>query len=193
LTAPEQTPVAGQESAPRAAHSAAQPTAAPPAIVLFDHVTKTYDNGFTAIKDVSFCVDDKPNEMEILTILGPSGRVSRRSCVSSPASDPQHPGDHRLGARAGQAGGRDPALTEAWCSRTTRPSTIERSRTMSRSGSSAAGVSRAERRGACSGMDRQSGTRRGSRRVEVSAPVVRRHAPTRGDRAVADPQPQDHP
>ena len=72
MTAPEQTPVVGQESAPRAAPIASQPSA-PAAIVRFEHVTKTYDNGFTAIKDVSFCVDDKPNEMEIVTILGPSG------------------------------------------------------------------------------------------------------------------------
>jgi NitT/TauT family transport system ATP-binding protein len=91
LTAPEQTPVAGQESAPRAAHSAAQPTAAPPAIVLFDHVTKTYDNGFTAIKDVSFCVDDKPNEMEILTILGPSGSGKSTILRLIAGLRPQHP------------------------------------------------------------------------------------------------------
>jgi NitT/TauT family transport system ATP-binding protein len=41
--------------------------------VLFDHVTKTYDNGFTAIKDVSFVVEDIPGKMEFVTILGPSG------------------------------------------------------------------------------------------------------------------------
>jgi len=44
-----------------------------PPIVQFEKVTKTYDDGFTAIKDVTFCVDDKPNEMEFITILGPSG------------------------------------------------------------------------------------------------------------------------
>jgi len=44
-----------------------------PAVVLFDHVTKTYDNGFTAIKDVSFVVEDIPGKMEFVTILGPSG------------------------------------------------------------------------------------------------------------------------
>jgi NitT/TauT family transport system ATP-binding protein len=42
-------------------------------VVLFDHVTKTYDNGFTAIKDVSFVVEDIPGKMEFVTILGPSG------------------------------------------------------------------------------------------------------------------------
>jgi NitT/TauT family transport system ATP-binding protein len=44
-----------------------------PPVVLFDRVTKTYDNGFTAIKDVSFVVDDIPGKMEFITILGPSG------------------------------------------------------------------------------------------------------------------------
>jgi NitT/TauT family transport system ATP-binding protein len=44
-----------------------------PPVVLFDHVTKTYDNGFTAIKDVSFVVEDIPGKMEFITILGPSG------------------------------------------------------------------------------------------------------------------------
>jgi NitT/TauT family transport system ATP-binding protein len=44
-----------------------------PPIVEFKGVSKTYDNGFTAIKDVTFCVDDKPHEMEFITILGPSG------------------------------------------------------------------------------------------------------------------------
>ena len=44
-----------------------------PPIVEFKGVSKTYDDGFTAIKDVTFCIDDKPNEMEFITILGPSG------------------------------------------------------------------------------------------------------------------------
>jgi NitT/TauT family transport system ATP-binding protein len=44
-----------------------------PPVVLFDSVTKTYDNGFTAIKDVSFVVEDIPGKMEFITILGPSG------------------------------------------------------------------------------------------------------------------------
>jgi ABC-type nitrate/sulfonate/bicarbonate transport system ATPase subunit len=44
-----------------------------PPVVVFDRVTKTYDNGFTAIKDVSFTVEDIPGKMEFVTILGPSG------------------------------------------------------------------------------------------------------------------------
>ena len=46
---------------------------APPSVVLFDKVTKVYDDGFTAIKDVSFVVKDIPEKMEFVTILGPSG------------------------------------------------------------------------------------------------------------------------
>ena len=55
---------------------AAAPTAAPmarPPVVVFDRVTKTFENGFTAIKDVSFVVEDAPDRMEFVTILGPSG------------------------------------------------------------------------------------------------------------------------
>jgi ABC-type nitrate/sulfonate/bicarbonate transport system ATPase subunit len=60
------------ESAAPPTSPAAAPTSAPP-VVVFDRVTKTYDNGFTAIKDVSFVVEDIPDKMEIVTILGPSG------------------------------------------------------------------------------------------------------------------------
>jgi len=73
----------GKPSAPAAAAidataNAKSPVASPqsvalPPIVEFKGVSKTYDNGFTAIKDVTFCVDDKPKEMEFITILGPSG------------------------------------------------------------------------------------------------------------------------
>ena len=52
--------------------STAAPAVAPP-VVVFDRVTKTFENGFTAIKDVSFVVDDLPGKMEFVTILGPSG------------------------------------------------------------------------------------------------------------------------
>jgi len=44
-----------------------------PPVVVFDRVTKTFDNGFTAIKDVTFVVHDLPDKMEFVTILGPSG------------------------------------------------------------------------------------------------------------------------
>jgi NitT/TauT family transport system ATP-binding protein len=58
---------------PSPKHVAAPAAESPPPVVLFDHVTKTYDNGFTAIKDVSFVVEDVPGRMEFVTILGPSG------------------------------------------------------------------------------------------------------------------------
>ena len=41
-------------------------------IVVFDKVTKSYGN-FTAIKDVSFRIDDHPGRGEMVPILGPSG------------------------------------------------------------------------------------------------------------------------
>lgn len=50
--------------------------AAPMPVVVFDKVTKTYGTGpkaFTAIKDVSFVIDDHPGRGEMVPILGPSG------------------------------------------------------------------------------------------------------------------------
>jgi NitT/TauT family transport system ATP-binding protein len=47
-----------------------------PPVVAFDHVTKTYGTGpgaFTAIKDVSFQIEDYPGRGEFVSILGPSG------------------------------------------------------------------------------------------------------------------------
>jgi ABC-type nitrate/sulfonate/bicarbonate transport system ATPase subunit len=55
------------------------PLAAPLAtapVVMFDKVTKTYGQGsgaFTAIKDVSFTIEDHPGRGEFVSILGPSG------------------------------------------------------------------------------------------------------------------------
>jgi len=69
----------------------AAPAAALPPIVVFENVSKTYDNGFTAIKDVNFCVDDKPNEMEIVTILGPSGSGKSTILRLIAGLRPQHP------------------------------------------------------------------------------------------------------
>jgi ABC-type nitrate/sulfonate/bicarbonate transport system ATPase subunit len=64
---------AKSETPPAGATAAAAAASANPPVVVFDHVTKTYDNGFTAIKDVSFVVEDFPDKMEFVTILGPSG------------------------------------------------------------------------------------------------------------------------
>ncbi len=47
-----------------------------PPVVKFDKVTKTYGTGpgaFTAIKDVSFEIEDYPGRGEFVSILGPSG------------------------------------------------------------------------------------------------------------------------
>jgi NitT/TauT family transport system ATP-binding protein len=48
-----------------------KPTAKPP-VVAFDKVTKSYGD-FTAIKDVSFSIEDYPGRGEFVSILGPSG------------------------------------------------------------------------------------------------------------------------
>ena len=49
------------------------PAAPPPPVVEFRKVTKTYANGFTAIKDVTFKVEDLPGKGEFVCVLGPSG------------------------------------------------------------------------------------------------------------------------
>ena len=60
-----------------AARAAAQAAPAKPYVVEFRNVTKTYFAGtrraFTAIKDVTFAVEDLPNIGELVAILGPSG------------------------------------------------------------------------------------------------------------------------
>jgi NitT/TauT family transport system ATP-binding protein len=42
-------------------------------VVEFDGVSKTYDGGTTAIRDVSFRVHNRPDHGEFVSILGPSG------------------------------------------------------------------------------------------------------------------------
>lgn len=44
-----------------------------PPVVSFTGVGKTYDNGYVAIRDVTFTVEDAPDVKEIVSILGPSG------------------------------------------------------------------------------------------------------------------------
>jgi ABC-type nitrate/sulfonate/bicarbonate transport system ATPase subunit len=65
---------------PEPAITAAKPLAPAPAgkppVVAFHKVTKTYGTGpgaFTAIKDVSFAIEDHPGRGEFVSILGPSG------------------------------------------------------------------------------------------------------------------------
>jgi len=71
--------------------TAPKPAGAPPPVVLFDRVTKVYDNGFMAIKDVSFVVDDVPDRMEFITILGPSGCGKSTVLRLIAGLTPQHP------------------------------------------------------------------------------------------------------
>jgi NitT/TauT family transport system ATP-binding protein len=42
-------------------------------VVQFDNVTKTFEDGYTAIRNVSFTVEDTPGRGEFIAILGPSG------------------------------------------------------------------------------------------------------------------------
>ena len=69
--APPSDPAPRSAVTPLAAATASAGRPVP--IVQFDRVTKTYDDGFTAIKDVSFTIEDLPNKGEFITILGPSG------------------------------------------------------------------------------------------------------------------------
>ena len=84
-TAPESGPK------PDKATTDASSGTARPAVVVFDRVTKTYDNGFTAIKDVSFVVEDTPDRMEFVTILGPSGCGKSTVLRLIAGLTPQHP------------------------------------------------------------------------------------------------------
>jgi NitT/TauT family transport system ATP-binding protein len=59
--------------------------------VVFDRVSKTYENGFTAIRDVSFVVTDLPDRMEFVTILGPSGCGKSTVLRLIAGLPPQHP------------------------------------------------------------------------------------------------------
>jgi NitT/TauT family transport system ATP-binding protein len=83
---PIETPAAAAPALP-----VPTPSAPPPPVVEFDKVSKTYDNGFTAIKDVTFRVDDKPDAMEIVTILGPSGSGKSTILRLIAGLRPQHP------------------------------------------------------------------------------------------------------
>lgn len=91
-TEPAATPVP-ETSAPAPAVAAA--VAAPrPHVVEFRGVTKTYGEGpkaYTAIKDVSFVVDDKPDHGEFVAILGPSGCGKSTILRMIAGLTPQHP------------------------------------------------------------------------------------------------------
>jgi ABC-type nitrate/sulfonate/bicarbonate transport system ATPase subunit len=73
------------------APAASAPAPCPPPIVVFDRVGKTYADGFTAIRDVTFTVEDTPDKMEIITILGPSGSGKSTILRLIAGLPPQHP------------------------------------------------------------------------------------------------------
>ena len=66
-----------------------------PHVVEFQHVTKTYNPGkddeFTAIRDVSFIVEDIPDKGEFIAVLGPSGCGKSTILRSIAGLEPQHP------------------------------------------------------------------------------------------------------
>lgn len=66
-----------------------------PAVVEFRRVTKTYNAGssaaFTAIRDVSFIVEDLPGKGEFICVLGPSGCGKSTILRLIAALEPQHP------------------------------------------------------------------------------------------------------
>jgi NitT/TauT family transport system ATP-binding protein len=74
---PAQTPPAVERARARERARELPEAKARPPVVLFDKVTKTYGAGtgkaFTAIKDVSFVVEDLPAKGEFVCLLGPSG------------------------------------------------------------------------------------------------------------------------
>lgn len=66
-----------------------------PAVVTFNHVTKTYNSGqpnaFTAIKNVTFVVEDLPDKGEFVCVLGPSGCGKSTILRLIAGLEPQHP------------------------------------------------------------------------------------------------------
>ena len=77
------------------------PTAAAPSspsrgnIVEFRNVTKTYNagrsNAFTAIRDITFAVEDIPDKGEFICVLGPSGSGKSTILRLIAGLEPQHP------------------------------------------------------------------------------------------------------
>ena len=66
-----------------------------PPVVEFRGVSKTYNfgsaNAFTAIKDVTFVVEDLPNKGELVAVLGPSGCGKSTILRLIAGLEPQHP------------------------------------------------------------------------------------------------------
>jgi NitT/TauT family transport system ATP-binding protein len=91
MTEPSATaPAVPAAQALGAAAAATTPTPVP-SVVRFQHVSKTYDTGYTAIKDVNFEVEDVPGHMETVAILGPSGCGKSTVLRLIAGLAPQHP------------------------------------------------------------------------------------------------------
>ena len=93
-TEPAATPVPETPAAAPAAPAPAPAPSARPHVVEVRGVTKTYGEGpkaYTAIKDVSFVVDDKPDHGEFVAILGPSGCGKSTILRMIAGLTPQHP------------------------------------------------------------------------------------------------------
>jgi len=85
-----------------------------PAVVEFAAVTKTYNagrpNAFTAIRNVTFAVDDLPEKGEFICVLGPSGCGKSTILRLIAGLEPQHPptsGDVRVLGRRVEGPGAD--------------------------------------------------------------------------------------
>jgi NitT/TauT family transport system ATP-binding protein len=87
--AKETTPAA--QPATAAPHAPESTAPSLPPVVSFDRVAKTYENGYTAIRDVTFTVEDRPGQMEFVTILGPSGSGKSTILRLIAGLPPQHP------------------------------------------------------------------------------------------------------
>ncbi len=86
-----------------------------PRVVEFRNVTKTYNAGlpneYTAIRDVSFFVEDLPNKGEFVCVLGPSGCGKSTILRLIAGLPPQHPptaGEVLVQGVAGRRPGRRP-------------------------------------------------------------------------------------
>ena len=149
-------------------------------------------NEFTAIRDVTFFVEELPNKGEFICILGPSGcgkSTILRLIAGLPPQYPATSGEVLVQGRPSSA----PAPIAAWSSRTTRASTTAACWRTSASAWSASGVraSGAEELGR-EWIERV-GLNVATDAEEVSARAFRRHAAAGGHRPHADPRPADHP
>ncbi len=102
MTQAEGTAQGGMPAPGTSLGTAPTPTGPPPPVVEFKGVSKTYDTGLTAIRDVTFTVEDHPGRGEFVAILGPSGCGKSTILRLIAGLGPQHPpttGTVRVGGR----------------------------------------------------------------------------------------------